>query len=86
MEQGKKKIPSYKLKALIGIIVSIIIAFAGVYYKHVSILGFLTPIGLFLGMFFAGYHMRGIVKDGIKWVACLLLLLGLAALLSYIKN
>lgn len=74
MDQDKKGLPQYKVRGLIGITVSMAIAFAGVYYKDISILGLFTPIGLLLGVFFIGYQMNGKVKDGIIWILSIIML------------
>ena len=85
MEQ-KNEFTKYRIKGLVGIAVSIIIILIGVYYKHVSILGFLTPLGLLFGVFFAGYQMKGKVKDGIKWVISLVILFSIIILLNYLRK
>ncbi len=83
MDQDKK-LPKYKIKGLIGIVVSIVIVLAGVYYRDVSILGLFTPFGLLLGMFFTGYQMNGKPKDGLKWILALIILFTVITALTYL--
>jgi drug/metabolite transporter (DMT)-like permease len=86
MDYTQESIPGYKLKALAGIVISIIAIFVGVYYKDVSILGLITPVGILFGMFFAGYHIKGKTKDGIKWAGIFLGFLIVVVSLSYFKK
>lgn len=82
IDQDKKRIPQHKIQGLAGIIIGLAGALIGVWINITIIfLAFLL-----LAIFCIGYQMNGKAKDGIKWVACLIALLGFVVLLSYIKK
>ena len=63
-----------KITGSIGLLISIGIAFVGVVNNENITLALLTPLGIAVAFFFAGFMFRGNWKDGIRWVVILLII------------
>lgn len=69
IDKPNKSLTRYQVIGLVGAIFSGVLIFIGVSYnKHIELLALLIPLGLFLGVFFIGYGMKGKLKDGFRFV------------------
>jgi hypothetical protein len=63
-----------KVNGFVGLLISVGIAFVGVVNKENVSLALLTPLGILVAFFFAGFMFRGNWKDGIRWLIIMLII------------